>query len=102
MTPREVEPVGIRRGFDPRPRPGGERGVYGSLDPVEEPEWPHSPQGSALRRLRRDLGFGLREASAALSLTIVQLHDLESGRAALDDAGWIEARALLLQRAGRA
>lgn len=60
----------------------------------EMDQYPPSPRGVALRRLRVGLELGLREASRKLGISAVNLSRLEMGKATCD---WKSARELLLR-----
>lgn len=65
---------------------------------AEVPEWAPLPEDACdraegLRRLRIELGLGLRAAAAALGLTPVELSGIERGRLDVDD--WDGLRAAL-------
>lgn len=103
FKPAPVVPIGIRQtlafvDYTPEARA---RGMRNGLQPIGVPEYPPHPRGRALRDLRVDLGLGLRQATAMLGLTAVELSALERGASTLEPAAeWDRAEAVL--RAGAA
>lgn len=63
------------------------------LREIEEPTYPPSPRGDALRELRAREGahVTIREAARLLGISAVDVSALELGRATLSDEDWDEA-----------
>lgn len=93
-----VAPIGTRRSvaFVCGPRTSG-------LRDTEEPTYPPSPRGDALRELRAREGdhVTIGEAARLLGIGPADLCSLEYGRATLSDEDWIEAERLIRELKAR-
>lgn len=83
VHPIDVAPIGKRKAVGFR-CPGG----YAEW---EEPVYPESPRGEALRESRVRYGVGLRELANRLGLSPVEVSNLERGRSTLTAEGWAVA-----------
>lgn len=52
---------------------------FGEFREIEMPEYPPSPKGEELRKLRLQIPYSLRQAAAVLKVGVVQLSGLERG-----------------------
>jgi len=75
----DVEPSGTERVFAHVHRDQGPH----TWEWVDAAVWPDYPDGCRLRRARRNLRIGLREAAKRLGLRTVSYSDLERGRKVL-------------------
>lgn len=73
------------------------------LRETEEPTYPPSPRGNALRELRARDGahVTIREAARRLGISPADMSSLEFGRATLSAEDWVEAERLIRELKAR-
>lgn len=69
---------------------------HGVFEERDTDDFPPSPEGTALKEERRQLGLSLGEAARALGISVSALSDLEHGEATCD---WAQASATLVRTA---